>query len=156
MDSKRIEELLSKYWNCETSLEEEKMLRDFLTGQDVPEQFKEVSLLFQYFDTQKQQALGEPLFDRQTLARIKGSAKSRTLQWVHSSLRIAAGIAVLATAVWFIRSEIRSDTPQEIIDTKKALLMISKSFGTAEEQAKKINLFNEAQEKIEGDETNNK
>lgn len=28
-------------------------------------------------------------------------------------------------------------------------MMISKSFGTAEEQARKINLFNEAQEEIQ-------
>jgi hypothetical protein len=30
--------------------------------------------------------------------------------------------------------------------------MISKSFGTAEEQVKKINVFNEAQEAVEGNE----
>ena len=63
-------------------------------------------------------------------------------------------------AVWFVRSEIRQTTPQELVDTysdpelafeetKKALLMISRSFGTAEEQAKKINLFNEAQQQIQ-------
>ena len=27
MDSKQIEQLLEKYWNCETSLEEERVLR---------------------------------------------------------------------------------------------------------------------------------
>jgi hypothetical protein len=63
-------------------------------------------------------------------------------------------------ATWFIRNEIRSTTPQEVVDTyddpkmafeetKKALMMISKSFGTAKEQAKKINMFNEAQEEIQ-------
>ena len=63
-------------------------------------------------------------------------------------------------AVWFIRNEARESTPQEMVDTyddpklafeetKKALMMISKSFGTAEEQAKKINMFNEAQEEIQ-------
>jgi len=75
-------------------------------------------------------------------------------------MRIAAGLAVLLMAVWFVRNEVRESTPQEVVDTyddpqlafeetKKALLMISKSFGTAEEQAKKINMFNEAQEEIQ-------
>jgi len=75
-------------------------------------------------------------------------------------MRIAAGLAVLLMAVWFVRNEVRKSTPQEVVDTyddpqlafeetKKALLMISKSFGTAEEQAKKINMFNEAQEEIQ-------
>ncbi len=55
---------------------------------------------------------------------------------------------------------VRETTPQAVVDTyddpklafeetKKALLMISKSFGTAEEQARKINMFNEAQEEIQ-------
>jgi hypothetical protein len=79
---------------------------------------------------------------------------------VFNAMRIAAGISVLVVAFWFVRNEVRQSTPQEIVDTyddpklafeetKKALQMISKSFGTAETQAKKINLFNEAQEEIQ-------
>ena len=79
---------------------------------------------------------------------------------VYNTMRIAAGLAVVLAATWFIRNEIRETTPQAVVDTyddpklafeetKKALLMISKSFGTAEEQARKINMFNEAQEAIQ-------
>jgi hypothetical protein len=75
-------------------------------------------------------------------------------------LRIAAGVAVLLAAVYFVRQELREDQaiaaedtfedPQQAFEeTKKALLMISKGFGRAEQQAKKINMFNEAQEKIQ-------
>lgn len=83
---------------------------------------------------------------------------------VYNTMRIAAGIAVLMVAIWLIRTEVRKSTPQEMLDTyndpklafeetKKALMMISKSFGTAEEQAKKINLFNKAQEEVRKEET---
>jgi predicted lipid-binding transport protein (Tim44 family) len=65
----------------------------------------------------------------------------------------------LVAAVFFVRQEIRkSDTvamedtfndPQKALEeTKKALRMISKGFGRAEQQARKINLLNEAQDKI--------
>ena len=75
---------------------------------------------------------------------------------------VAAGLAVVIAATWFIRTEIRSSMPQEVVDTyddpkmafeetKKALLIISKSFGTAEAQTRKINMFNEAQEEIQGE-----
>ncbi|HEX5168810.1 MAG TPA: hypothetical protein VFW11_06530 [Cyclobacteriaceae bacterium] len=162
MDSKRIEELLSKYWNCETSLEEEQSLREFFNGGTIPDQFREASLLFQYFQHQKKKSVGDLAFDENIPAEPKeDKGKIRKFNLVYNSLRIAAGIAVLMTAIWFVRSEIRQNTPQEMVDTyndpqlafeetKKALMMISKSFGTAEEQAKKINLFNEAQEQIEG------
>lgn len=36
MDYKYIEQLLDRYWNCETSLEEEKILHSFFAQKDVP------------------------------------------------------------------------------------------------------------------------
>lgn len=161
MDSKRIDELLNKYWNCETSLEEEQLLKEYFNGQHIPEQFKEASPLFQYFLEQKKKSIGDLVFDERISVKPKTDRKVRSLRWVYNSMRIAAGVLVLMTAIWFVRSEIRKSTPQEIVDTyddpqlafeetKRALLMISKSFGTAEQQAKKINLFNEAQDQIEG------
>ena len=36
MDYKYIEQLLENYWNCETSTEEEQILRSFFSQKDVP------------------------------------------------------------------------------------------------------------------------
>ena len=36
MDYKYIEQLLERYWNCETSLEEEAILRMFFSQDDIP------------------------------------------------------------------------------------------------------------------------
>jgi hypothetical protein len=63
-------------------------------------------------------------------------------------------------AIYLVRQEIRQEDPiavedtytdpkQAFEETKKALLMISKGFGTAEQQAKKINMLNEAREKVQ-------
>ncbi len=158
MDSKKLEQLLQKYWNCETSLEEEQMLRDYFRNENVPKQEKETALLFQYFEQQKQQSVNEH-FDKALLGQLK-KPKGKVTNLVQTSLRIAAGIAVLVAAVFFVRQEIRKndtlamedtyDDPQKALEeTKKALMMISKGFGRAEMQAKKINLLNEAQDKIQ-------
>jgi hypothetical protein len=77
-------------------------------------------------------------------------------------LRIAAGVSVLVVASWFIKNEMdkqaiaeqRELQEQREIElafeqTKKALMMISENFGKAEQEAKKINLFNKAQEEIQ-------
>ena len=53
MDSKRINELLSKYWNCETSLEEEAELREHFKASNIPDELKETAPLFQYFEENK-------------------------------------------------------------------------------------------------------
>ena len=161
MDSNRLNELLNKYWNCETSLEEEQQLREYFKGRDIPEEWKETAVLFRYFEENKKKSLSDISFDRTLIAKIHAPPKKgKVARLVYNGMRIAAGVAVVMVATWFIRNEVRKSTPQEIVDTyddpklafeetKKALMMISKSFGTAEEQAKKINMFNEAQEEIQ-------
>lgn len=159
MDSKQIEDLLAKYWNCETSVEEERALREYFSSGAQNGSMKELAAMFQYFDQQRGKEMSDPAWDgrMRDLIRPKQASLRRLLR---NSIRIAAGIVVLMVAVWFVRTEIRESTPQELVDTysdpelafeetKKALLMISRSFGTAEEQAKKINLFNEAQQQIQ-------
>ena len=161
MDSKRINELLAKYWSCETSLEEEAELREHFKSGNIPDELKETAPLFQYFEENKKKSLNDISFDGQVMQKIQTPAKQGQMaRLVYNSMRIAAGLTVVLAATWFIRNEIRSTTPTENVDTyndpkmafeetKKALMMISKSFGTAEDQAKKINMFNEAQEEIQ-------
>jgi hypothetical protein len=158
MDSKRIEELLDKYWSCETSLEEEQQLRAYFQSAQIPEQLNEASVLFKYFEGQKKKSLSDPDFESKVLAGGNlETRKSRSL--LFNTMRIAAGISVLVVAGWFIRNEVRKTNPPATIDTyndpklafeetKKALMIISEGFGKAEAHAKKINLFNEAQEEI--------
>lgn len=162
MDSNKLEELVKKYWDCETSLEEEQQLREYFREKHIPESWRETAALFRYFDEQKTKTV-EPQFDEMVVTRIKETPKKRegnVVKWVAASLRIAAGVAVLLAAIYFVRQELRVDhavavedtfdDPQQAFEeTKKALLMISKGFGRAEQQAKKINMFNEAQEKIQ-------
>jgi hypothetical protein len=160
MDSKKIEELLNKYWNCETSLEEEQQLKEYFKRGEIPAQWKETAALFQYFEVSKKKSLDDAGFDGAVLKKVN-APKGRIIKLVYNSMRIAAGIAVLVAAVWFVREELRDGTDKNtaVVDTyddpklafeetKKALMMISKSFGKAEEQARKLNMFNEAQEEI--------
>jgi hypothetical protein len=162
MDSNKLDELLKKYFDCETSLEEEQELREFFNNESIPEKYQETASLFQYFEQQKQKSVDEK-FEVTVVDSIQATSSSGKIRsLVQTSLRIAAGIAVLVTAIYVVRLELKNDDPVAMEDTfddpkeafeetKKALLMISKGFGRAEQQAKKINLFNEAQDKIKSD-----
>jgi hypothetical protein len=160
MDSKRIDELLNKYWNCETSLEEEQQLREYFRDKQVPHQWKETAALFRYFDEHKKKALDDGAFETEVLRKVTVPQRGKMVKVLFNAMRIAAGVSVLLVATWLVRNEVRQSTPQEMVDTyddpklaleetKKALMMISKSFGTAKEKARKINMFNEAQEQIQ-------
>lgn len=158
MDSKHIEQLLEKYWECETSLEEEKILRDFFNQAEVPDSLKESAVLFRYFEHQRQHKLNDAAFDTSLKTKLNpAQGKMRSLYM--SSLRIAAGISVVVASFWLVRTQLRDSTPQEVADTyddpkkafeetKKALQMISKNFGKAEKAASNINMINEATDKL--------
>jgi hypothetical protein len=168
MDSKNINALLEKYWNCETSLEEEQQLKEYFRGKEIPEQLRETAVLFQYFAEHKKKDLTDSGFDHEVLAKVKTPRQGKVVKLIYNSMRIAAGIAVLVIATFLVRNEIRKTSPAPIAEdtyedpklafeeTKKALMMISKSFGSAHDKAKKINMFNEAQKSVQKEETKSK
>lgn len=157
MDSK-IDQLLEKYWKCETSLEEEQVLRNYFNGSSVPDEWKETATLFEYFESQKKQEVNSDQFER----KIKSvtTPKSNVVKMFFTTAKIAAGVLVLVAATYLVRQEVRKSYPAEVVDTysdpqlafeetKKALMMISKTFGKAKEEAGKISVFNEAEQVIQ-------
>ena len=156
MDSDKLNELIQKYWSVETTLEEEQQLHEFFKREPVPEALRETAKLFQYFEEQKKLKLDDSMFDNRLKGKIKPEGKVISMLQM---ARIAAGLFVVVAATFFIREEVRKAFPDEPVDTysdpkvafeetKKALMMISNSFNKAKSEANKINVFNEAQEKI--------
>jgi len=163
MDSKHIEELLEKYWNCETSLEEEQQLKAFFRVGDVPASMKEAAELFRFFEFEKNNSVEEN-FDRVVTKRLKQRREGKVVAMMSVAriARVAAGLIVVVAAVYFIREEVRKAYPQDVVledtyddpqvafeETKKALMMISKGFGKAKSEAGKIKMFNDAEKKIQ-------
>lgn len=70
MDYKYIEQLLERYWKCETSLEEEQILRTFFRQEEVPAHLLPYKSLFAYEDSAEQVTLGDD-FDQRILAKVE-------------------------------------------------------------------------------------
>ena len=161
MDSKYIEALLEKYWNAETTLEQEQELCEFFQGAAVPENLNEAAILFRYFEVEKLKKLNENFDDDVTkkLPQRQGGKIIPMTNWFRVA-RVAAGIVVVVAAVYLVGQEVRKNSIKEIPDTesdpklafeetKKALLMISKNFHKAQREASMINLLNEAEQTIQ-------
>lgn len=69
MDYKYIEQLLERYWECETSKEEESILRAFFSQKDIPVGLQRYKSLFVYEQQQTEVHLDES-FDSRVLAAI--------------------------------------------------------------------------------------
>src|SRR3990170_1104763 len=103
MDSEKIGKLLNKYWNCETSLEEEQQLQTYFREGNFPEQLKDTVALFRYFSEHKKTAITDMSFDSQVKKKLKAPAKGKIRTLVFNTMRIAAGIVVLMVAIWLVR-----------------------------------------------------
>ena len=67
MDYKYIEQLLERYWQGETTLQEEAILRNFFSQPDIPEHLRTYQPLF---DLEKEEPLGDD-FDERILGMIE-------------------------------------------------------------------------------------
>ena len=102
MDYKYINQLLERYWRCETSLEEEDILRAFFSQEEIPAELKRYQSLFAYEEAQsKENVLGDD-FDEKILAMIDAEkpVKARIItmpQRFKPLFKAAAIVAIILT-----------------------------------------------------------
>ena len=104
MDYKYINQLLERYWNCETSLEEEGILRAFFSQKDVPAELRQYQPLFAYQQLEAKEKHLDADFDNRLLAMIEEdepiNVKARTItltQRLKPLFKAAAVVAIFLT-----------------------------------------------------------
>ena len=132
MDYKYIEQLLERYWQCETTLQEEAILRTFFSQPDIPEELQKYQALFSY-ESQKEESLGED-FDARMLDFIGETPKIITLKdRLMPLFKAAAIVAIILTlgnaaqAPWDIWEDPRGayvKAQEELADTVNVLTTI--------------------------------
>ncbi|KAA2242469.1 hypothetical protein F0L74_07955 [Chitinophaga agrisoli] len=157
MDYNKIRALLELYWEGETSLEEEEMLRHFFVTHTaaLPEDLREAAPLFRYFQAEKEQEL--PAWEIPRVAPLPGSRP-----WQHW-MKYAAALLMMAGAGYSVQQYIvrhnelsaaawQQDTYQDpekaYQEAQKALELLSRNLNKGTEQMEKLAYFNEATDKI--------
>lgn len=88
MDYKYIECLIERYFDCQTTQEEEQILHNFFRQKDIPAHLKSYSDLFLAYDAEADIQLPAD-FDQQLMARIQETEQKSKLNR-QSSMRIAS------------------------------------------------------------------
>ena len=137
MDYKYIEQLLERYWEGETTLQEESILRTFFSQPDmpeVPEEIREYQALF-VCEMQKEEPLGED-FDARILKQIGEAPVAKTVSLRNRLMplfKAAAIVAIILTlgnaaqAPWDIWEDPKGayvKAQQELADTVNVLTTI--------------------------------
>ena len=97
MDYKYIEQLLEKYWDCQTSIEEEQILKYFFRQKEIPAHLLQYKAVFACLEKEQDLKLGDD-FDERILAEIERpvvKARRLTLRSRFMPLFKAAAVMIL-------------------------------------------------------------
>lgn len=135
MDYKYIEQLLDRYWNCQTTLEEEEILRSFFSQDDIPVGLLKYKSLFAYETTSvKSDVLNED-FDEKVLAMVND--QQTTGRHISIMRRLAPLFRAAAVVCFFITlgGIVENSLSYRDANTKKSVAMEVKDSVSAADPA---------------------
>ena len=149
MELNKIEDILEKYFQGETSIAEEKELKDYFSSPNVAQHLEQYKPMFGYFSQVKEQ---------KSTQDIPLKTKKRNVAW----LSIAASVVVLlGVGTYFYVSEKNAapavaktelgtyDDPEEALAaTQKALALLSSNVNVGIESVQYINEYEQSKNKI--------
>jgi hypothetical protein len=141
-----IKALLDKYFDGESSLEEEVILKKYFTGEQVDARLKSYTPLFQFFTHEKELTMTKTV-DLKTVSNLK------ILRGGNNMWRMAAAVAVLIVGCFFIYKQFEtpakkqvahkakmiildenSDPEMALAEVNKALMLVSKKMKKGQEE----------------------
>ena len=142
----KIENLIEKYFEGETSSAEEKELKDYFSSSDVAQHLEHYQPLFGYFSQAKQEQF--------TAAIPLQSKKQTKVVW----LSVAASLVVMLGVGVFAYQNISEPKHQDLAviedpeiafrETQKALALISKHVNTGIESVNYLSEYEQSKNKI--------
>jgi hypothetical protein len=153
MNYNEIDALLNKYYEGETTLSEEHLLRNLFRRSDVPEELKKHQLMFAFFDQEAKKEVSSRFTAEPWSAESRGKRISLAFsrkQLIYS-LSLAASIVIIVSFTLIFRSAVFSpsqpfgtisDPELAYIETRNALELFSEKFNTGMSKTKNLHAFN--------------
>jgi hypothetical protein len=143
----RIEKLVEKYFEGETSIAEEKELKAYFSSSDVAQHLEQYKPVFGYFSQAKQEQFTATI-------SLKSKRKQKRLAW----LSVAAAVVVMV-GIGFFAYQNSSEPTQENLgvindpeiafrETQKALALISRHVNTGIESVNYLGEYQQSKNKI--------
>jgi hypothetical protein len=114
MDYNSIKLLLNKYFDGETSLEEEHRLQQYFRQEAVHESLLPYRVLFQMLDEERQRELN-PAFTRRLLEKLQATEAPRVrVVYLRTWLARAAAVLLLAAGAWWLYPKVQAPPKQPV------------------------------------------
>ncbi len=137
MESHKIEKLLEKYFEANTSVAEEETLRTYFAKEPLAAHLEQYGPIFQYFSKAKEERFTKPV-------PLKAKKWPNYYKWMS-----VAAVAVLMVGIYFGKQyQERKEAEFAYQETKKALDLLAENFYKGTEKAAYLNQFEETKQKI--------
>jgi len=160
MNIREIENLLEKYYEGQTTLEEEQTLQRYLSGNEASESLKKSHPLFLYSKLARTDTVSDPNFDRKLNDRLAVPGKTVRMAPWHSTGNkflfigsLVAAVLLLVGLYFSFQHEIFKNKFHErhlsapetaFDDARQALLLVSVNFNTGLKQVERLHYFDKA------------
>jgi len=157
MDLQKIKKLLRKYYNGETSLEQEEVLRTFFASRNVPGHLEAEKKMFTYYYDPFKDEAANPALEGKILDAIRIEGSRYSIQPVKKRLylftSVAASFLILLGSYFLItgkngigfslkKYEDTYESPElAYLETKKTLLLISEKFNRGTKELQTLSIF---------------
>lgn len=149
MDYKMIQKYLEKYWEGETTLEEEATLKAYFNSDSVHPAFEKEAELFRFYQSESKLEMNEIAFEEKVIKQIETpnnvrAMRHRLTRW---SVGIAASLLLLLAVYPSLQKDFELDKPSIAMEdtyktpeeayaaTKKALMLVSRKLNKGTSKA---------------------
>jgi len=134
-DLDNIEKLLEKYLEATTTLQEEALLKNYFTSNNVAPHLQEYQGMFQYFSISKEERFTK---------NIRLETKSQKRKWIG----LAASVALLVGIFGVNNYQEKQKAKQAFADTQHTLQLIAKQMNKGTVAIGQLNTFDDTKQKV--------
>ncbi len=165
MNTSEIESLLEKFYEGNTTLQEENVLKRFFAGNDVPSSLKEHQPLFSYYLHERKRGLDDQNFEHNLETELSGHTVERHVIPIHSGrnrimfiFSVAASILLLIGLFFTFKHELfqekysQTGNPDPIAayaDAREALFLVSGNLNIGLCQLEKLQMVDKAMKNVQ-------
>ena len=165
MNTSEIEALLEKYYEGNTSLQEEKILRDFFQGSQVPEHLESHQPLFRFFEDEQKREIRDRDFEQNMTAKFTGEPVETEIVKMYPNRSrfiyvtgIAATVLLLIGLFFTFQHDVfknslkQTANPEAEIayaDASQALLLVSANLNTGLRQVGRLQMVGKAMKNMQ-------
>lgn len=145
MELDNIEKLLKKYFEAETDLVEERMLKKYFSQPEIPGHLEQYRVMFGYFNQEKNET-----FDKDIAIGSRSKGFKKLYSWLSVAASVLLLIGLFFGKAYYDQEQLEKEKARYAYEeTKKALGMLAENFSRGgTEKVAYLNEFVEAKEKI--------